>query len=123
MSKIEALVGVTKKFLGKKLEDCNSIQMEGVEDQEFVCRITVSSRRMGTIVYYVSSPAKVVEYREKASKFRDLPWIQAKHVYSYVAGIVAVSEFIDWFYWNPSSGMVRVLWSDSGEEEMRFLKV
>lgn len=86
MSKIEALVGVTKKFLGKKLEDCCSIQMEGVEDREFVCRITMLSRRRGTIVYYVSSPAKVVEYRAEASKFRDLPWIQAKHVYSYVAG-------------------------------------
>lgn len=122
MGMMENLVVAVKQFLGKKLEKCESISMSGVDGDQFICKIIINAYTPGEVVYYVESSDKVQEYRLKSKKFRTLPWIQARHVYTFVVDVVSASDNIDTFYWNLWNGHMRVLFADTGKEVECYIK-
>lgn len=109
------------RFLGKNREKVDAVTMSGMDDGKYICRVILSVGGESKIVYYVESPEKVVEYRKSTGKYRNLPWIQAKHVYGFIERVVLLSDNIDTFVWSAGNHGVSILMS--GESSPRYVRL
>ena len=108
---------IARKFLGKSLAGAESVMVEGREGEEFLCLVRVSFAGGRSVVYYVYSSDKSLMYDSLSMKFIELPWIQSRHIYKFIEGVVSLSEDIEWLYYSLFRGVLNVKYSSSGLEE------